>query len=229
MALASLTILWRPVRYVSVIWLDLRYNRTNRLYVGSSGRYKVSVSVFELIAPELGNVSQSDFISGSCCLVVSFYSLGGGGGGWNCTYKHLTREGCVLPMRAWTRCLLTMINNLMTTTPSPLLSMSTTSLSPSSSSSLPSLPSLPSSTRRLQETRQQTKFHDLKIICRFHGGWSTSDDRFFQLPEPRADSTNRSSTCKLIYKPLSALRLMKFAELRLFTSWQCLSTFVIKW
>ena len=38
----------------------------------------MSVSVFELIAPELGNVSQSDFISGSCCLVVSFYSLVGG-------------------------------------------------------------------------------------------------------------------------------------------------------
>ena len=76
MALASLTILWRPVRYVSVIWLDLRFNRTKGLYIGSSGRYKVSVSVFELIAPELGNVSQSDFISGSCCLVVSFYSLG---------------------------------------------------------------------------------------------------------------------------------------------------------
>ena len=101
----------------------------------------------------------------------------------------------------------------MTTTPSPLLSMSTTSLSPSSSSSLPSLPSLPSSTRRLQETRQQTKFHDLKIICRFHGGWSTSDDRFFQLPEPRADSTNRSSTCKLIYKPLSALRTKEICRI----------------
>ena len=95
-----------------------------------------------------------------------------------------------------------MISNFMTTTTSPLLSMSTTSL-----------PSSSSSARRLQETRQQTKFHDLKIICRFHGGWSTSDDRFFQLPEPRADSTNRSSTCKLIYKPLSALRTKEICRI----------------